>query len=88
MADGSAAGLGIVETLLQDKALARYHWLPAVPGDLLEKLGRREEAKAAFLRAAESAGNERERALLQARAQGPTASPGCGPVGSPSGARR
>ena len=69
MADGPAAGLAIVETLLHDKALARYHWLPAVQGDLLEKLGRREEARAAFLRAVESAGNEREQALLRARAE-------------------
>lgn len=69
MAEGPAAGLAIVETLLQDKALARYHWLPAVQGDLLAKLGRGEEARAAFLRAAESAGNEREQALLRARAE-------------------
>ena len=75
MADGPAAGLAMVETLLQDKALRRYHWLPAVQGDLLEKLGRREEARAAFLRAAESASNDRERALLRARAQGPKAAP-------------
>jgi len=68
MAEGPVAGLAIVETLLQDKALARYHWLPAVQGDLLEKLGRRDEARAAFLQAAESAGNEREQALLRARA--------------------
>lgn len=68
MAEGPAAGLAIVETLLQDKALARYHWLPAVQGDLLEKLGRRDEARAAFLQAAASAGNEREQALLRARA--------------------
>jgi RNA polymerase sigma factor (sigma-70 family) len=75
MANGPAAGLAIVETLLLDKALQRYHWLPAVQGDLLEKLGRQDEAKEAFLRAAELASNERERALLQARAQGPTAAP-------------
>lgn len=68
MAEGPAAGLAIVETLLLDKALARYHWLPAVQGDLLEKLGRTEEARAAYRRAAELAGNERERGLLQARA--------------------
>ena len=67
MAEGPAAGLAIVETLLQDKALQRYHWLPAVQGDLLEKLGRRDAARAAFLRAAELAGNERERALLTQR---------------------
>lgn len=68
MAEGPAAGLAIVETLLQDKALARYHWLPAVQGDLLEKLGRREEARDALLRAAELAGNEREKELLMRRA--------------------
>lgn len=69
MADGPAAGLAIVETLLQDKALARYHWLPAVQGDLLDRLGRRDEARAAFLCAASLAGNGRERQLLLARAQ-------------------
>ena len=75
MADGPAAGLAMVETLLQEKALQRYHWLPAVQGDLLEKLGRRDEAREAFLRAAESASNDRERALLQARAEGLAAAP-------------
>ncbi len=68
MAQGPAAGLAIVETLLEERSLAHYHWLPAVQGDLLEKLGRPEEAKAAFLRAAASAGNAREQALLRARA--------------------
>ena len=68
MAEGPAAGLAMVDTLLQDKALQRYHWLPAVQGDLLDKLGRREEARVAFLRAAGLAGNEREKELLQARA--------------------
>lgn len=72
MADGPAAGLAIVETLLQDKALARYHWLPAVQGDLLDRLGRRNEARAAFLCAASLAGNGRERQLLLARAQDST----------------
>jgi RNA polymerase sigma factor (sigma-70 family) len=75
MADGAAAGLAIVETLLQGKPLQRYHWLPAVQGDLLEKLGRQDEAKAAFLRAAALANNDRERALLHARAQGPATAP-------------
>lgn len=68
MAEGPAAGLAIVETLLQDKALARYHWLPAVQGDLLEKLGRGAEAQDAFARAADLATNAREQALLRARA--------------------
>jgi predicted RNA polymerase sigma factor len=71
MADGPAAGLAIVETLLQDKALQRYPWLCAVQGDLLEKLGRSEEARAAFSQAAALASNHRERTLLQSRAQGP-----------------
>jgi len=71
MADGPAAGLAIVETLLQDRALQRYPWLCAVQGDLLDKLGRGEEARAAFSQAAALASNHRERTLLQARAQGP-----------------
>lgn len=69
MAQGPAAGLGLLEPLLNDKALQRYHWLPAVQGDLLHKLGRMDEAREAFLRAAELAGNERERAVLLSRAQ-------------------
>lgn len=71
MAQGPAAGLAVLEALLGDKALRHYHWLPAVQGDLLHKLGRADEARAAFLRAAELAGNERERAVLLARAQAP-----------------
>jgi RNA polymerase sigma factor (sigma-70 family) len=69
MAEGPAAGLALVEKLLQDKALRQYQWLPSVQGDLLEKLGRRDEARHAFLRAAELAGNAREKALLTERAQ-------------------
>ncbi len=69
MAHGPAAGLAIVDVLMQDKALARYHWLPSVRGDLLEKLGRREEARAAFAQAADMAGNAREKAFLLERAQ-------------------
>jgi predicted RNA polymerase sigma factor len=70
MAEGPAAGLALVEALLQDAALQRYPWLPAVQGDLLDKLGRRQEARQAFLRAADLAGNEREQALMIQRAQG------------------
>jgi RNA polymerase sigma factor (sigma-70 family) len=69
MASGPAEGLVIVDGLLKDKSLARYHWLPSVRGDLLERLGRHEEAKAAFLQAAELAGNEREKAFLLERAK-------------------
>jgi RNA polymerase sigma factor (sigma-70 family) len=68
-ADGPAAGLAIVDRLRDDKALRNYQWLPSVRGDLLEKLGRREEARAEFLHAAQLAGNARERELLLARAQ-------------------
>lgn len=68
MADGPAAGLAIVEPLLADKALQRYPWLPAVQGDLLERLGRATEARAAFERAAALAGNERERDVMLSRA--------------------
>jgi predicted RNA polymerase sigma factor len=60
----------LVDELMADKALQRYHWLPAVRGDLLEKLGRRDEARTEFVRAADLAGNERERAFLLERAKG------------------
>jgi RNA polymerase sigma factor (sigma-70 family) len=69
MAEGPAAGLAIVERLRDEPALRRYQWLPSVRGDLLEKLGRRPEARAAFLQAAELAGNGRERELLLQRAE-------------------
>lgn len=66
---GPAAGLAIVDTLLDDKALRHYHWLPAVRADLLAQLGRRAEARAEFDRAAALAGNERERTFLLERAE-------------------
>ena len=68
MHQGPAAGLAIVERLSEEPALARYHWLPAVRGDLLAKLGRHAEARQALLAAAALAGNERERTLLRGRA--------------------
>ncbi len=68
MHEGPAAALAIVDTLRGDKALQRYQWLHSVRGDLLARLGRSDEAREAFLLAAEMAGNERERALLVARA--------------------
>ncbi|MFN3494280.1 MAG: RNA polymerase sigma factor [Hydrogenophaga sp.] len=67
MHQGPAAGLALVEALAGDKALQRYPWLHAVRGDLLQRLGRTEGARAAFLQAAELTGNERERALLMER---------------------
>jgi predicted RNA polymerase sigma factor len=72
MADGPAAGLAIVEPLLAEKALQRYPWLPAVQGDLLERLGRPAEARAAFERAAALTGNERERDVMRQRAAATT----------------
>jgi len=68
MAQGPQEGLAIVERLLDDRSLRQYHWLPSVQGDLLLKLGRREEARQAFLRAADLAGNSREKQLLLERA--------------------
>ena len=69
MAEGPAAALAIVDGLRDEPALRRYQWLPSVRGDLLARLGRDSEARAEFERAAELAGNGRERELLLARAQ-------------------
>ncbi|MDF2462200.1 MAG: polymerase, sigma subunit, family [Ramlibacter sp.] len=71
MAFGPAAGLEIIDGLRDDKSLRNYQWLPSVRGDLLAKLGRHDEARAEFKRAAELAGNARERELLLARARNP-----------------
>ena len=70
MAYGPAAGLDIVDTLRQERSLQNYQWLPSVRGDLLAKLGRNDEARGEFGRAAALARNARERELLLARAQG------------------
>jgi predicted RNA polymerase sigma factor len=68
MAYGPAAGLALADQLVIGGRLATYHLLPSVRADLLAKLGRYEEARAQFERAAELTRNERERALLQERA--------------------
>ncbi len=68
MALGPAAGLALVDQLGDEPALASYHLLPAVRGDLLAKLGRHTEARVEFERAAALTRNERERALLAERA--------------------
>jgi predicted RNA polymerase sigma factor len=68
MADGPGAGLVILDRLAGDPALRAYHLLPSVRGDLLQKLGRHDEARAAFEAAATLAGNRRERDLLTRRA--------------------
>jgi len=68
MAEGPQAALAIVDGLAQAGALKTYHLLPSVRGDLLHKLGRFGEARAAFEAAAELAGNRREQELLKRRA--------------------
>jgi predicted RNA polymerase sigma factor len=68
MADGPAAGLALVDGLMNEPALKSYHLLPGVRGDLLFKLDRKAEAKAEFERAASMTRNGRERALLVKRA--------------------
>lgn len=68
MVFGPEAGLALLEPLRAAPALARYHLLSTVRGDLLEKLGRREEARAEFERAAALTGNAREKAVLLGRA--------------------
>jgi predicted RNA polymerase sigma factor len=70
MAQGPAAALPLVESLAQEPVLATYHLLNAVRGDLLAKLGRMEEARDAFAQAAAQTHNQRERAVLKARALG------------------
>ena len=69
MAFGPAQGLAIVERLLEDGSLRQYPWLPSVHGELLARLGRRDEARSAFLHAAQLAGNASDKRLLVARAQ-------------------
>lgn len=69
MAFGPTAGLEIVETLLNEASLRDYHLLYAVRGDLLDKLGRFDEARAAFLHATTLTHNAREQQVLSERAQ-------------------
>jgi len=68
MAFGPAAGLELVDELTSEPSLKQYHLLPSVRGDLLAKLGRLDEARAEFERAASLTRNERERTLLVERA--------------------
>jgi RNA polymerase sigma-70 factor, ECF subfamily len=69
MASGPGAGLAAVDALRNEPTLKDYHLLPSVRGDLLAKLGRKDEARAEFKRAAKLTRNERERDLLLARAE-------------------
>jgi RNA polymerase sigma-70 factor, ECF subfamily len=68
MAFGPAAGLSIIDGLLSEESLEGYHLLPAVRGDLLDRLGRRQEARSEFERAAALTKNLREREVLLRRA--------------------
>jgi RNA polymerase sigma factor (sigma-70 family) len=68
MAYGPAAGLELVDAIVATNALDGYHLLPSVRGDLLARLGRGDEARIEFERAAALTQNERERALLLERA--------------------
>ena len=70
MAFGPQAGLDLVDPLTREPALENYHWLPSVRGDLLRKLGRFDEARTEFERAARLTRNARERELLLQRAAG------------------
>jgi predicted RNA polymerase sigma factor len=68
MAFGPEAGLALVDALAPEPALSRYHLLPAARGDLLLRLGRADEARAEFERAASLTQNSGERGLLLGRA--------------------
>ena len=68
MSEGAEAGITIVDRLAEDPSLRDYHLLPSVRGDLLERLGRLPEARAAFATAATMTANARERELLLKRA--------------------
>jgi RNA polymerase sigma-70 factor (ECF subfamily) len=78
MAFGPQQGLDIVDALTSERSLENYHLLPSVRGDLLAKLGRIDEARVEFERAASLTRNARERELLldRARACGVPAGPG------------
>jgi RNA polymerase sigma factor (sigma-70 family) len=73
MARGPAAGLALVDALADEPALQGYHLLPSARGELLARLGRDEEARSEFARAAGMTRNARERELLLARAAPPGA---------------
>jgi predicted RNA polymerase sigma factor len=73
MAFDPAAALAIIDGLLDEPSLRNYHLLPSVRGDLLARLGRHDEARSEFERAASLTRNERERRLLLERAAGSTA---------------
>lgn len=69
MAYGAEAGLAIADSLAGEPSLESYHLLPSVRGDLLERLGRREEARTEFERASSLTQNAKEKQILSARAE-------------------
>lgn len=75
MAFGPAVGLELVDALTAEPSLEGYHLLPSVRGDLLARLGRLDEARAEFERAATLTRNTRERALLLERARNAAGAP-------------
>jgi predicted RNA polymerase sigma factor len=85
MAFGPAAALERVDAIAAEPVLRAYHLLPSVRGDLLAKLGRAEEARSEFERAASMTRNDRERRLLLDRAAecSPTPNAGAGGVSTP-----
>jgi RNA polymerase sigma-70 factor (ECF subfamily) len=85
MAYGPATGLDLVDDLAESGALDGYHLLPAVRGDLLDKLGRYAEATAEFTRAAAQTRNERERDVLLGRATSSALKAGEPPAHEPTG---
>jgi predicted RNA polymerase sigma factor len=68
MAEGAAAGLAILDGLKEEAQLKTYHLLPSARGELLQRLGRLDEAREQFERAASLTQNERERSVLLGRA--------------------
>ncbi|PYT48960.1 MAG: RNA polymerase subunit sigma-24 [Acidobacteria bacterium] len=84
MASGPAAGVELVDALTAEPSLQAYHLLPSVRGDLLAKIGRTDEARAEFERAATLTRNTRERELLLNRAR--TCAEGSHGEGDKSGA--
>jgi RNA polymerase sigma factor (sigma-70 family) len=82
MADGPQAGLDLVDTLRADPNLRDYHLLPGVRGDLLLRLGRRDEARREFDRAAAMAGNAAEREFLRRRMAALEAGDDSAPLGA------
>ncbi len=75
MAEGPAAGLAIIDAIANEPALKKYHLLPSVRADLLYKLGRHDEARVEFQRAASLTQNSRERNFLLSRASNCATSP-------------